>query len=79
MTCQVYIRLLNLEILMKLQTSSFNDDGWIVLQVTFYSEPDESEIHLSLHQTMPIDVSNDVGDSCTTYNNIIQLTYVKMG
>jgi hypothetical protein len=57
----------------KLQLS---DDGWIVLQVTICSEPDESGIHLSLQQAMQGDVSNNVGTSCTTCNNKIQSTYV---
>jgi hypothetical protein len=29
-----------------------NDDGWIVLQVTICSEPDESGIRLSVQQAM---------------------------
>jgi hypothetical protein len=45
----------------KLQTNPLNDGGWIVLQVTFFFETDESEIHLSLQQTMQIDVSSNVG------------------
>jgi hypothetical protein len=53
-----------------------NDDGWIVLQVTIRSKPDEIGIHLSLQQAMQGDISNNVGDSCTTCNSKIQSTYV---
>jgi hypothetical protein len=42
---------------MKLQISPLNDDGWIVLQVKFLSEPDESEIQSSLQLTIHIGVS----------------------
>jgi hypothetical protein len=36
------------------QVAVINDDGWIVLQVTICSEPDESGIHLSLQQAMQV-------------------------
>jgi hypothetical protein len=42
---------------MKLQISPLNDDGSIVLQVKFFSEPDENEIQSSLQLTMQIGVS----------------------
>jgi hypothetical protein len=66
--------LLDLEVcVFKLQ---LNGDGWIVWQVMFCSEPGERGLHLSLQQSMQRYVSNNVGDSCTTYNKKIQATYV---
>ena len=63
------------------QLGPLNDDDWIVLQVTFCSEPDESGIHQSLmysRQCKEMFRIMYACNLCTAYNKKIQLTCVKM-